>query len=160
MFELQKQVVVEVALERASSSSCVRNKPFQCDRCRKRFPERDWLAEHKIEVDLDRYFMWFRFVCVSVLLLLQLLCVGGRCSRTHILADHINNQPFSITIKRNRQMTTIAERNNRVSIYFFSSRILTSSVSSLLSSEFENSSRRSSSVTTFDAMLMANVSNG
>jgi hypothetical protein len=41
-----------------------------------------------------------RFVCVAVLLMLQLLCVGDRCSRTHILSNHINNQPFKITIKK------------------------------------------------------------
>jgi transposase-like protein len=43
-----------------------------------------------------------RFVCVSVLLLLQLLCVGD--VRTHILADHINKQPFKITIKKEESL--------------------------------------------------------
>jgi hypothetical protein len=82
-------------------SACAR-KPFQCDRCRKRFPERDWLAEHKvwhIEVDLDRYFKWFdlyaypSFYCCNYF-------ASAADVRTHIPTDHINNRQFSITIKK------------------------------------------------------------
>jgi uncharacterized Zn-finger protein len=69
---------------------CAR-KPFQCDRCRKRSPERDWLAEHKVwhfEVDLDRYLQVVRhlyaypcFYCATTL--------SAADVRTHILTDHI-----------------------------------------------------------------------
>jgi hypothetical protein len=54
--------------------------------------QRDWLAEHKvwhIEADLDRYFKcaYFNY------------CASAADVRTHILADHVNNQPFKITIE-------------------------------------------------------------
>jgi hypothetical protein len=43
-----------------------------------------------------------RFVCVSVLLLLQLLC-GGRCSHSHSRRS-VNKQPFKITIKKEESL--------------------------------------------------------
>jgi hypothetical protein len=83
-----------------TSSSCVRTKAVQCDRCRKRFPERDWLAEHKVwhsEVDSDRYLHVVRFAYPCF------YCCNYFASavdvRAHIFAGHINNQPFKITIK-------------------------------------------------------------
>jgi Ni,Fe-hydrogenase I cytochrome b subunit len=39
-----------------------------------------------------------RFVCVSVLLLRNYFASAD--VRTHVLADHINNRPFSITVKK------------------------------------------------------------
>jgi hypothetical protein len=62
---------------------------------------RDWLAEHKvwhIEFELDG----------SICMRLRGSCCNYCCNyfasaadvRTHIFADHINNQPFSITIKK------------------------------------------------------------
>ena len=83
-------------------SACAR-KPFQCDRCRKRFPERDWLAEHKvwhIEVDSDRYFKWFDLYAYISASTAATTFASAADVRTHILTDHINNRPFKITIKK------------------------------------------------------------
>jgi hypothetical protein len=80
-------VLVVVALAR---HLCARQ-PFQCDRCRNCFPERDWLAEYKvwhIEIDLDRYFKWLDLY--AYLRLLQLL--GCRW--------HSHFRRFTITIKK------------------------------------------------------------
>jgi hypothetical protein len=97
----KQHVLVEKQLVAHLRRVCAR-KPFQCDRCRKRFPERDWLAEHKvwhIEVDLDRYFKWFDLYAYPCFYCCNYFASAADV-RTHILADHINNQPFKITIKK------------------------------------------------------------
>jgi hypothetical protein len=75
MSKLQEHVLVEVALV-DSSSSFVRTKAVSVRSMSKRFPER-WLAEHKVW-----HFKWFD------LHLLQLLCVGGRCSHSNSRRSH------------------------------------------------------------------------
>ena len=85
--------------EHLRRSACAR-KPFQCDRCRKRFPSYEWLREHKvwhIEVDLDRFFKWFDlyaypcFYCCSYFASLD-------DAFTHVLEEH-QPPPFAIIIK-------------------------------------------------------------
>jgi hypothetical protein len=105
-------------VESSSPLACAR-KPFQCDRCRKRFPERDWLTEHKvwhIEVDLDRFDLYV-YPCFYY-------CnyfASAADVRAHILADHINNHPLKITTKKEkyRLITTMAETEMYLLLFLF-----------------------------------------
>jgi hypothetical protein len=70
---------------------CSLRKPFQCDRCRKRFPERDWLAEHKVwhsEVDLDRYLQVVRHLYAYPCFYCCNYFDGCRCSHSHSCRSH------------------------------------------------------------------------
>ena len=79
---------------------CAR-KPFRCGRCRKRFPNRDWLIEHKvwhIQVDLERYFKWYELYAYPCFYCsLYFSSFADVC--THIHSSHLN-PPFKIIIKR------------------------------------------------------------
>jgi hypothetical protein len=66
-----------------------------------------------IEVDLDRYFKWFDlyaypcFYCCNYFAPMKVL--------THIHADHINNRPISITIKKESNDDDGVNKNSTIS---------------------------------------------
>jgi hypothetical protein len=52
-----------------------------------------------IEVDLDRHFKWFDLYAYPCFYRCNYFASAADV-RTQILADHINNRPFSIAIKK------------------------------------------------------------
>jgi hypothetical protein len=92
MSKLHKHVLVEVSLV-GSSSSSVRTTTVSVRSISK--AERDWLVEHKVWHIVDRYFKWFDLYAYPCFYCCNYFAADVR---THILADHINNQPFKITI--------------------------------------------------------------
>jgi hypothetical protein len=98
MCELRKQVHDEGSLGPTFARS-VRPKAISVRSMSKALSaERDYKVWH-IEVDLDRYFKWFDLYAYPCFYCCNYFASAANV-RTPILTDHINNQPFSITIKK------------------------------------------------------------
>ena len=99
MSELQEHVLVEKQPARHLRENCVHESHFSAIDVAFRsaigWPNKVWHSE----VDLDPYLQVVRHLYAYPCFYCYYF-VSAADVRTHILADHINNQPFKITIKK------------------------------------------------------------